>query len=167
MVVATDASPLLTIAGYTVASLDRAGGMLSLRIGLHGGTLADLARALGRLDGVRVTSGPEADGRERCYIAHCPGFKLVVSSPANEAGEVALALVSRAPQAALSVLSDVGDTLERLMSVPWPPRLPDLVSKATSRAPLGHKTATLSRGQPLVRRTALQRKTPLARGRFR
>jgi hypothetical protein len=51
MSVATDASPLLTIAGYTVASLDRAGGMLSLRIGLHGGALADLARALGKLDG--------------------------------------------------------------------------------------------------------------------
>ena len=50
----------MTIAGHTVASLDRAGGMLSLRIGLHGGTLADLARALGKLDGVRVTSGPQA-----------------------------------------------------------------------------------------------------------
>ena len=180
MSVATDASPLLTIAGYTVASLDRAGGMLSLRIGLHGGTLADLARALGRLDGVRVTSGPEAADRERCYVAQCPGFKLVVSSPANEAGEFALALVSRAPQAALSVMSDLGATLERLMSVPWPPRLPDLVSKTTSREPLARKTSSLSPGKPLARKTsslspgkplarktALQRKTPLARGRFR
>jgi hypothetical protein len=180
MSVATDTSPQLTIAGYTVASLERAGGMLSLRIGLHGGTLADLVRALGRLDGVRVTSGPEADGRERCYIAQCPGFKLVVSSPANEAGEFALALVSRAPQAALSVMSDLGATLERLMSVPWPPRLPDLVSKATPRQPFARKTASLSPGQPfarktaslsprkpLARKTALQRKTPLARGRFR
>jgi hypothetical protein len=167
MAVATDDSPLLTIAGYTVASLDRAGGMLSLRIGLHGDLLADLARALGRLDGVRVMSAPEADGRERCYVAHCPGFKLVVSSPANEAGELALALVSRAPQAALSVMSDLGATLERLMSVPWPPRLPDLVSKTTSRAPLARKTAPLSPGKPLARRTALQRRTPLARGRFR
>jgi hypothetical protein len=167
MAAATDASPVMTIAGYTVASLDRAGGMLSLRIGLHGGALADLARALGRLDGVRVTSGPEADGRERCYIAQCPGFKLVVSSPANEAGELALALVSRAPQAALSVMSDLGATLERLMSVPWPPRLPDLVSKTTSRAPLTRRTASLSPGKPLARKTALQRKTPLARGRFR
>jgi hypothetical protein len=167
MAAATDASPVMTIAGYTVASLDRAGGMLSLRIGLHGGALADLARALGRLDGVRVTSGPEADGRERCYIAQCPGFKLVVSSPANEAGELALALVSRAPQAALSVMSDLGATLERLMSVPWPPRLPDLVSKTTSRPPLTRRTASLSPGKPLARKTALQRKTPLARGRFR
>ena len=183
MAVATDASPLLTIAGYTVASLDRAGGMLSLRIGLHGGTLADLARALGKLDGVRVTSGPsgpEAEGRERCYVAQCPGFKLVVSSPANEAGEFALALVSRAPQAALSVMSDLGATLERLMSVPWPPRLPDLVSKTPPGAPLARKTSSLSPGKPLARKTsslspgkplarktALQRKTPLARGRFR
>ena len=105
MAVATDRLALLTIAGHTVASLDRAGGMLSLRIGLHGGALADLARALGKLDGVRVTSGPQAADSERCYVAHCPGFKLVVSSPANEAGEFALALVSRAPQAALSVMS--------------------------------------------------------------
>lgn len=157
MAIATDASLLLSIAGYTVASLDRAGGMLSLRIGLHGGALADLARALGRLDGVRVTSGPGADGGERCYVVQCPGFKLVVSSPANEAGEFALALVSRAPQAALSVMSDLGAALERLMSVPWPPRLPDLVSK----------TASLSPGRPLARKTALQRRTPLARGRFR
>ncbi len=180
MAIATDASPLLSIAGYTVASLDRAGGMLSLRIGLHGGALADLARALGRLDGVRVTSGPGADGRERCYVAQCPGFKLVVSSPANEAGEFALALVSRAPQAALSVMSDLGAALERLMSVPWPPRLPDLVSKTTSREPLARKTVSLSPGKPLTRKTtslspgkplarktALQRRTPLARGRFR
>jgi hypothetical protein len=167
MAIATDASPLLTIAGHTVASLDRAGGLLSLRVGLRGGSLGDLARALGKLDGVRVTSGPGAAGDERCYVAHCPGFKLVVSSPANEAGEFALALVSRAPQAALSVMSDLGATLERLMSVPWPPRLPELVSKTTARAPLARKTSSLSPGKPLARKTALQRKTPLARSRFR
>ena len=180
MAVATNASPPLTIAGYTVASLERAGGMLSLRIGLHGGALADLARALGKLDGVRVTGGAGAAGGESCYVAQCPGFKLVVSSPANEAGELALALVSRAPQAALSVMSDLGATLERLMSVPWPPRLPDIGSTTTSREPLARKaaslspgkplarrTASLSPGKPLARRTGLQRKTPLARGRFR
>jgi len=167
MSVATDASPHLTIAGYTVAAFDRAGGMLSLRVGLHSGSLMDLARALGKLDGVRVTSGPEADGRERCYVAQCPGFKLVVSSPANEAGEFALALVSRAPQAALSVMSDLGTMLERLMSVPWPPRLPDLVPTTAPRAPLARKTSSLSPGKPLARKTSLQRRTPLARGRFR
>src|SRR5687767_5817524 len=102
MSLAIDASPLLTIAGHAVVSLDRAGGLLSLRVGLPGGSLIDLARALDRHDGVRVTSGPEAAGRERCYIAHCPGFKLVVSSPGGEAGDFALVLVSRAPQAALS-----------------------------------------------------------------
>jgi hypothetical protein len=173
MAVATDSSPLLTIAGHTVASLDRAGGLLSLRIGLHGGALVDLARALGRLDGVRVTGGPpEAAGRERCFVAQCPGFKLVISSPANEAGDFALALVSRTPQAALSVMSDLGATLERLMSVPWPPRLPDLVSRTPPGEPLARKTASLSPGKPLARKslarkTPLQRKTPLARGRFR
>ena len=98
MAVATDPSPLLTIAGYTVASLDRAGGMLSLRIGLHGGALADLARALGRLDGVRVTSGPEAADRERCYVAQCPGFdfgRLVAGE--RSGGARAGAGVARAP----------------------------------------------------------------------
>ena len=180
MAVATDASSLLTIAGHTVAALDRAGSLLSLRIALHGGAFADLARALGKLDGVRVTSGPEVAGYERCYVAQCPGFKLVVSSPANEAGEFALVLVSRTPQAALSVMSDLGATLECLMSVPWPPRLPDLVSKTTSREPLvrkatslssgkplARKTSSLSPGKPLARKTSLQRRTPLARGRFR
>ena len=66
------------------------------------------------------------------------------------------------------------------MSVPWPPRLPDLVSTTTSRKPLARKTvslspgkplarktASLSPGKPLARKTALQRRTPLARGRFR
>src|SRR5437763_17052766 len=99
MSVASDAAPLLTIAGHAVASLERAGGLLSLRVGLRGGSLVDLARALGKLDGVRVMSGPQEDGRGRCFIAQCPGFKLVVSSPAAEGGEFALALVSRAPQA--------------------------------------------------------------------
>ena len=160
MSVATDASPLLTIAGHTVVSLDRAGGLLHLRVGLQGGSLVDLARALGKLDGVRVTSGPEAAGRERCFIAQCPGFKLVVSSPAAEAGEFALALVSRAPQAALSVISDLGATLERLMSMPPPPRLADVLSKKEPGKPLARQAG-------LQRKTALQRKTPLARGRFR
>jgi hypothetical protein len=159
---------MLTIAGHTVAALDRAGGLLSLRVGLQGGSLADLARALGKLDGVRVTTGgPEAAGRERCYVAHCPGFKLVVSSPAGEAGDFALALVSRTPQAALSVMSDLGATLERLMSMPSPPPLADVVSRKAPGSALVRKTALLSPGKPLARKTALRRRTPLARGRFR
>ena len=154
----------MTIAGHTIAALDRAGGLLSLRVGLQGGSVADLARALGKLDGVRVTTGGPEAGRERCYIAHCPGFKLVVSSPAGEAGDFALALVSRAPQAALSVMSDLGATLERLMSVPSLPPPADIVSRTASPP---SRRSSLPPGKPLARKTALRRKTPLARGRFR
>jgi len=46
-------------------------------------------------------------------------------------------------------------------------RRPDLVSKATPGKPLARKTVSLSAGKPLARKTALQRRTPLARGRFR
>ena len=172
MSVATDSAPL-TIAGHSIASLDRAGGMLSLRVALHGGSLVELARALSKVDGVRVTSGPESAGRDRCYVAHCPGFKLVVSCPAGEDGDAALALVSRTPQAALSVMSDLGATLERLMSVPT--RLADLVSmtaktktKTMTMTPSSSlRRSSLQQGKPLARKTQLQRRTPLARGRFR
>src|SRR5262245_182454 len=97
----------VTIAGRRVAVRDRAGGILSLGIALNGEPLIELARALARLDGVRVTGGPEGAGRERCYVAHCPGFKMVVSAPETDGGDFALALVSRMPQAALVVLSDL------------------------------------------------------------
>src|SRR6185369_3044210 len=106
MTAASSTAPL-TIAGHTIASLDRAGGMLTLRVALNGGSLVELARALGRLDGVRVTGGSQSAGHERCYIAHCPGFKLVVSSPVGGPTDFALALVSRSPQAALSITSDL------------------------------------------------------------
>jgi hypothetical protein len=163
MPAASDTAPL-TIAGHSITSLDRAGGMLSLRVALNGRSLVELARAVGRLDGVRVTSGSEGAGRERCYVAHCPGFKLVVSSPAGDAADFALALVSRVPQAALSVMSDLGATLERLMTVP--PRLADLVSMTTPPSPR-RPSSSLQPGKPLARKTELRRRTPLARGRFR
>jgi len=163
MTAASSTAPL-TIAGHTIASLDRAGGMLTLRVALNGGSLVELARALGRLDGVRVTGGSQSAGHERCYIAHCPGFKLVVSSPVGGPTDFALALVSRSPQAALSITSDLATTLERLMSVP--PRLADLVSMTTPPAPR-RPSSSLRPGKPLARKTKLQRRTPLARGRFR
>jgi hypothetical protein len=177
MIVAPDTA-LPTIAGHTFALRDRAGGMLNLRIALRGASLVALARALAKLDGVRVTGGPEGAGPERCYLVHCLGFKMVLSVPDGEATDFALALVSRTPQAALAVMSDLGSILERLMSEPLrlseptpaerhgfrrregdPPAL-----KRTS-APL--RRSTLQQGKPLARKTGLRRKTPLARGRFR
>jgi hypothetical protein len=157
-------STQLTLAGHAITSVERAGGMLSLRIALQGRSIRELAQALARLDGVRVTSGPDSTGRERCFVAQCPGFKLVVSAPAAVDADSALALVSRTPQAALRVISDLGTSLERLMTVP--PRPADLISMTAPASPL-NRSSSLQRGKPLARRTALRRKTPLARGRFR
>src|SRR5262245_8030485 len=107
-----------TIAGHTFVVREKAGGLLSLRVALHGAPLAVLARALAKLDGVRVTGGPEDSGSERGYLVHCPGFKLVLSL--DEDPDFARALVSRAPQPALAVISDLANILERLMSEPTP-----------------------------------------------
>ena len=161
--------------------------MLNLQIALRGAPLVALARALAKLDGVRVTGGPDASaagsrsgsGRERSYLVHCLGFKMVLTAPpAGEAGDFALALVSRTPQVALAVMSDLGSVLERLMSEP--PRPVDLASfdrdgsrPAEGDSPGLMKTSstlrrsTLQQGKPLVRKTALRRKTRLARSRFR
>jgi len=49
----------VTIAGHAFACAGvAAGGIVNLRVSLGGNRLADLARVLGRLEGVRVTSGP-------------------------------------------------------------------------------------------------------------
>jgi len=152
-----------TIAGHSFSVWDRGGGLLNLRITLGGAPLVALARALAKLEGVRVTGGPEGSGAERCFLIHCLGFKLVLSAEPRENGEAAdfaQALVSRAPQATLTVMSDLGDILERLMSAPAPLPEPAPVAKALRRS-------TLQQGKPLARKTGLTRKTPLARGRFR
>ena len=67
---------------------------MNLRVSLGGSRLADLARVLGRLEGVRVTSGPAIAIRGDCYLVHAPGFKLVLSAPAP-GGDFAPALLSR------------------------------------------------------------------------
>ena len=91
---------------------------MNLRIGLGGQPLVALARALVKLDGVRVTGGPEGMGGGRCYIVSCLGFKMVLSPPIEDGGDVARALVSREPQPPLAVLSELGSVLDRLMSPP-------------------------------------------------
>ena len=167
-----------TIAGHSFELQDRAGAMLNLRIALRGVSLVAFARALAKLDGVRVTGGPGGAGPERCYLVHCLGFKMVLSVPDGEATDFALALVSRTPQAALAVMSDLGSILERLMSEP--PRLPEPVPAerhgfrlsgkhrpALKRTSTPLRRSTIQKGKPLARKTGLMRKTPLARGRFR
>ncbi|HVT67262.1 MAG TPA: hypothetical protein VHF26_05905, partial [Trebonia sp.] len=54
-----------TVAGFTFAwagpaggSLASSGGLLNVRVALRGATLGGVGRALARLPGVRVTSGP-------------------------------------------------------------------------------------------------------------
>jgi hypothetical protein len=151
----------LTLAGHTVALHDRAGGILNLRVALGGGSLVTLARELSKLDGVRVTSGPPSPDRQRCYLVHCPGFKLILSTSGDTADDFAVALVSRAPQATLAVTSDLATILERLMSEP-----PKVVDPPPSRTRSTLQKSALQQNKPLVRRGELRRKTPLARGRW-
>jgi hypothetical protein len=153
----------LTIAGHELVSHEHAGGLLNLRIALAGGPLVALARALAKLPGVRVTTGPETDGRERCHVVHCQGFKMILSAPAAEAPDHAVALVSRSPQAALALLSDLGAMLEHLMREPTP--LAETRPAPERPAPPIRRSG-LQQGAPLARKTELKRKTPLARGRF-
>jgi hypothetical protein len=149
------------IAGYPVTSQEHAGGLLNLRVALGGASLVTLARALAKLDGVRVTTGPEAGGRQRCFLVHCAGFKVVLSASSDEPAENAVALVSRVPQPALAIMSELDVVLDRLMSAP--PPLPEEKPAVPERdAPL--RRSGLRRGGPLARKTPLTRKTPLGRG---
>ena len=116
---ATVSTPLM-IAGHRIVAMEQAGGLLSLRIALQGRPLTALGQLLAKLDGVRVTSGPQGLGRERCLLVHCPGFKVVLSTEDGQ-DDMALALVSRAPQAALAVISELAALLERLLTTPPAP----------------------------------------------
>lgn len=155
-----------TIAGYTFAWAGMtggpAGGILSLRAGLRTTALVDLARALARIEGVRVTSGPAIASRGDCYLVHCPGFKMVLSASPGE--EVAQALVSRTLPPALAVPCELAELLADLMRPPAP--TPDATATVASGSP---KTSTLRRvglqpGKTLSRKKPLARKTPLGRG---
>jgi hypothetical protein len=155
--------------------------MLTLRIGLQNAGLVDLARALAKLGGVRVTSGPAIVSRGDCYLVHCPGFKMVLSSPA-EAGDFAQALVSRTIEPVLAIACELSIVLDRLMAAPaaTDERLERAVRAERKTPHAERKTphidqpawqgtstlrrATLQPGKTLLRRTPLTRKTPLARG---
>jgi hypothetical protein len=161
------------------------GGMLSLRISLGNAPLLDLARALAKLEGVRVTSGPAIVSRGDCYLIHCPGFKMVLSTPVP-ADDFAQALLSRTIEPTLSITCELAVLFARLMS-PAPPaelgsakkpkRIGTPEHQPASRAetqsgPSGWartsvlRRAALQPGKTLIRKTPLARRTPLARGRF-
>lgn len=160
-----------TIAGYPVALLGMAGGMLSLRFSLGSATLTDLARTLARLEGVRVTSGPPTAVRGDCFVVHCPGFKMVLS--ADPHGDFAPALLSRAIEPTLAVSCELSGVFARLMKAPTV--RPERPGEAEPAAAVGDRsgwsrTSTLRRtalqpGKTLARKTPLTRKTPLPRGR--
>ncbi len=167
----------VTIAGHTFASAGGAtGGIVNLRVSLGGSGLAELARVLGRLDGVRVTSGPAIASRGDCYLVHAPGFKLVLSAPAP-GGDFAPALLSRTLESnppKLAVTCELSAVFASLMKAPPLPRIEEAPAVATSatsnRSPKNSpKTSTLRRvglqpGKTLARKTPLTRKTPLGRG---
>jgi hypothetical protein len=161
------------------------GGMLSLRISLGNAPLVDLARALAKLEGVRVTSGPAIVSRGDCYLVHCPGFKMVLSSPVP-ADDFAPALLSRTIEPTLAITCELAVLFARLMSPPpqpaerarankpqrgTPENRPE--SRARTQNGLGGwpRTSALWRtalqpGKTLMRKTPLARRTPLPRGRF-
>jgi hypothetical protein len=158
----------VTIAGHTFASAEgAAGGILNLRVSLRGSTLADLARVLSRLEGVRVTSGPAIASRGDCYLVHAPGFKMVLSAPAP-GGDFAPALLSRTIESnppKLAVTCDLSAVFASLMSAPRSAEAP--VATATAdRSPNSStlRRATLQPGKTLARKAPLTRKTPLRRG---
>ena len=186
MIRSSDMTPA-TIAGHPIEVRDRAGAVLTLRIGLGGASILALAQAISRLDGVRVTGGQGGAGRERGYLVHCQGFQMVLSAMVEEgagadsSAVVALALVSRAPPAALAVTSDLACLLELLMIEP--PTLIEVAPRegasdrragearpggfASARTSSPLRSSALKPGKPLARKTPLRRKTPLSRGRFR
>ncbi len=159
-----------TIAGHSFTRRELAGGMLRLRIALGGGDLVGLARRLAKLEGVRVTGGPGGD-RERSFLVSCSGFKMVLSCPADEPADSAAALVSRAPAAALTVVSDLGSLLDRLMSEP--PRLIGRASAgrrkvsdgdgdpSSSSSVFSPSSFSQTKAPAALHRSGLQQRTPL------
>jgi hypothetical protein len=170
-----------SIAGHALTPQHRSGGMLTLHIDLRGDSLVALARRLAKLEGVRVTGGPEGADRQRSYLVHCQGFKMVLSGPADQSAgaasdfaaaavsDFALALVSRTPPATLAVTSDLASILDQLMTEPPPLPEPAPVERQSSQPAQGSslRRSSLKPGKPLSRKTQLTRKTPLARGRFK
>ena len=177
-----------TIAGYTFAwagggsggvgvggiSGGVPGGILNVRVALRGTPLGDLARALARVEGVRVTSGPRMTAGGECYLVHCPGFKMVVSSPAPGT-DTAQGLVSRTADAAVAVTSDLAVALDRLMRAtpatvvraPVTVTPEPIVTEAASGDGPGSSTlrrTPLRPGKTLARKAPLARRTPLRRG---
>ena len=163
----------VTIAGHAFASAGvAAGGIVNLRVSLGGSRLADLARVLARLEGVRVTSGPAIASRGDCYLVHTPGFKMVLSAPAP-GGDFAPALLSRTIDSnppKLAVTCDLSTVFASLMSAPTPARIDEPPTSARSATSHGSPTtSTLRRvglqpGKTLARKAPLTRKTPLGRG---
>jgi hypothetical protein len=175
MSVANDVSPPMTIAGHAFEVKERGGGVLHLRIALHGGSVAELALRLRVLEGVRVTKGP--DGVAGCYIVHCEGFKIVLSADKKDDSALALVSPTQMGTAPMST-SELSLLLEALVKKPLP-RPGDTspwrkgftfgkVSAEPPRAdgaksPLPRRGATLAPGKPLSRKAPLMRKTPLGR----
>jgi hypothetical protein len=186
MFAANNTAPPITIAGRPLSVRDRASGLLNLRIALQGGTASDFARDMAALGGVRVVRGPESIGRGACFLAHCPGYKLVLST--DDADSSVLALVSRAlAEVGSEKTSPLSDMLTILMqgqparpsdTSPWrkgftfgktrPPRQiasnPQLVERAFSAESFsGKKKPSSSAGAQPLRQTSLRPGKPLAR----
>ncbi len=158
-----------TVAGFTFAWAGPAGGgpatasggLLNVRVALRGATLAEVGRVLGRLEGVRVTSGPGMAGGA-CAIVHCAGFKMVLSAPAPGT-DTAMGLVSRTAAPAVAIESPLAAALELLMRA-GRARVPPAGSVDADAASSTIRRAPLRPGKMLTRKAPLARRTPLRRG---
>jgi hypothetical protein len=102
-----------------------------------------------------------------CYLVHCPGFKMVVSSPAPGT-DTAQGLVSRTSEPAVALTSELALALDRLMRASPAGRAP-ITPEPVAAAAAGPVNSTLRRaplrpGKTLARKAPLVRRTPLRRG---
>jgi hypothetical protein len=158
----------LAIAGHAFtwvgANGGAPGGMTQLRVALRGATLGDLARALARIEGARITGGPAIASRGGCYLVHCPGFKMVLSM-SEPADGVAQALVSRNVAPALVGECELSTALARLIDASHGrAETPSAVERPSWPRGSTLRRAALQPGKTLARKMPLVRRTPLGRG---
>jgi hypothetical protein len=154
-----------TIGGFTFAWAGMTGGtpggLLNVRVALRGATLAQMSRALARLEGVRVTSGPGMAGGA-CTIVHCAGFKMVLSAP-TPGTDTAMGLVSRTVAPAVAIESPLATALDGLMRA-GPRRVAPPAPHPADPPTSTLRPAPLRPGKTLARKAPLTRRTPLRRG---
>jgi hypothetical protein len=103
-----------------------------------------------------------------CYLVHCSGFKMVVSSPAPGT-DTAQGLVSRTLEPGAALTSELSVALDRLArgvagTAVRSPITPEPIVTEPGPASSTLRRAPLRPGKTLARKAPLARRTPLRRG---